>query len=261
MSMKRKFYLLTALLTLTLTSVNAQGIEIPEDAPRETWQLVYDDYRSIQYRNTPEYKDLSKDVTVVRGENCLYIQGLAKSCPTSWVKIGLPDDDILNNQLLLWSNQPVEVAGETQYLNTGTLAGDFDSGHTFTELTIRCYSGSLPLIFKRNLGSDRLEYEAAERIGFWLNKEPDDGLYFEEFTLWQTDGVPEPIIIQETKFPEAEVYVHPRLIDKTGGTAGINTPEDDKAEAPIYTLSGIKADRDHLTPGIYVSQGKKIVVR
>ena len=50
--MKRKFYLLTALLTLALTSVSAQGIEVPDDAPRETWQLVYDDYRSIFYYRT-----------------------------------------------------------------------------------------------------------------------------------------------------------------------------------------------------------------
>lgn len=258
--MKRKFYLLTALFTLALTSVNAQGIEIPEDAPRETWQLVYDDYRSIHYSN-PEYKDLTMDVTVVRGENCLYIQGIAKSCPTSWVKVGFPDDDILNNQLLLWSNQPVDATGETQYLNTGTFKAEFDSGHTYILLTTRCISSSLPIVFKRNFESDRLEYEAVGRTGFWLNKEPNDGCYFEESTIWQTDGVPEPIIIKETKFPEAEVYVHPRLIDKTEGPAGINTPDDEEADAPIYTLSGIKVDRDRLTPGIYVSRGKKILVK
>lgn len=259
--MIRKIYTILTLLTLCTVGMHAQEIEVPEDAQRETWQLIYDDYRSISYYNTPEYKDLTMDVTVVRGENCLYIQGLAKSCPTSWVKIGLPDDDILNNQLLLWANQTVEATGETQYLNTGTLAGDFYSGHTFTELIIRCNSGSLPLVFKRNLGSDWLEYEAAERTGFWLNKEPDEGNAFTEFKRWQVDGVPKPILIEETEFPEAEVYVHPRLIDKTGGTAGINTPVDDLADAPIYTLSGIKADRDHLIPGIYVSQGKKIVVK
>ena len=259
--MIRKIYTILTLLTLCTVGMHAQEIEVPEDAKRETWQLIYDDYRSIPYYNTPEYKDLTMDVTVVRGENCLYIQGLAKSCPTSWVKIGLPDDDILNNQLLLWANQTVEATGETQYLNTGILAGDFYSGHTFTELIIRCNSGSLPLVFKRNLGSERLEYEAAERTGFWLNKEPNEGNAFTEYTQWQTDGVPEPILIEETKFPEAEVYVHPRLIDKTGGTAGVNTPEADEADAPIYTLSGIKADPDHLIPGIYVSQGKKIVVR
>lgn len=259
--MRLTIYTIMAMLTFGIAGVRAQEIEIPEDAPRETWQLVYDDYRSIVYYSTPEYKDLTMDVTVVRGENCLYIQGLAKSFPTSWVKVGFPEDGKVNNTLLLWSNQPVEGAGEIQYLNTGTLKAEFDSGHTFTMYTISCSSLTLPLIFKRNLGSDRLEYEAAERTGFWLNKEPDEGNAFTEFTRWQTDGVPEPILIEETKFPEAEVYVHPRLIDKTGSTAGINTPDDEEADAPIYTLSGIKVDRDHLTPGVYVSRGKKIVVR
>ena len=135
-----------------------------------------------------------------------------------------------------------------------------NSGHTFSLLMISCNSASQPLVFKRNFESDRLEYEAAERTGFWLNKEPDDGLYFEESTIWQTDGVPEPIIIQETKFPEAEVYVHPRLIDTTSVMAGINAVQDE-ADAPVYTLTGIMADRNNLAPGIYVSRGKKFVVK
>lgn len=256
MNMKLTIYTIMAMLTLGIAGGRAQTIEVPEDAPRETWQLVYDDYRSVQHPN-PEYMDLTMDVTVVRGENCLYIQGLAKSIPTSWVKVGCPDDDVLNNQLLLWSNQSVEGAGETQYLNTGTLKAEFSSGNTYTLLTIRCLSSSQPLIFKRSLESDRLEYAAAEETGFWLNKEPADGYGFEEFTQWNYYGD----IIQETKFPEAEIYAHPRLIDTTQVSAGINTPEDDEANAPIYTLSGIKADRDHLIPGIYVSQGKKIVVK
>ena len=257
----KKFYMIMAMLTLGIAGVQAQEIQVPEDAPRETWQLVYDDYRSISYYNTPEYKDLTMDVTVVRGENCLYIQGLAKSCPTSWVKIGLPDDDILNNQLLLWSNQPVEADGETQYLNAGSLTGVFDSGNTYTLSMIYCKSGSLPLIFKRNLESDRMEYAAAERTGFWLNKEPNKGYGFEEFTKWQTEGgVPEPILIEKTEFPEAEVYVHPRLIDTTDVPAGINAMENG-SDAPVYTLSGIKADRNNLAPGVYVSRDKKIVVK
>ena len=256
----KKIYMLIALLALGIAGVQAQEIQVPEDAPRETWQLVYDDYRSIRYSNTPEYKDLTMDVTVVRGENCLYIQGLAKSCPTSWVKIGLPDDDILNNQLLLWSNQPVEAAGETQYLNTGTLKRDLYTSHTTILYMIFCDPGSLPLVFKRNLESDRLEYEAPERAGFWLDKELKKAGGLQELTQWQTNGVPEPILIQETKFPEAEVYVHPRLIGPTDVPAGINAMEDE-ADAPVYTLSGTKTDRDHLTPGIYVSRGKKIVVK
>ncbi len=259
MKLERQIYMIMAMLTLSIAGVQAQKIEVPEDAPRETWQLVYDDYRSIQHSDIPEYKDLTMDVTVVRGENCLYVQGLAKSCPDSWVRIS-GTDDYLNNALILWSIQPVEAAGETQYLNTGTLTGGFDSGHTYTLSIIRCNSGTLPLVFKRNFEADRLEYAAAERTGFWLNKEPADGYGFEEFTRWQTDGVPEPILIQETKFPEAEIYAHPRLIAPTGVPAGINAAQDE-ADAPVYTLAGIKADRNNLTPGIYVSRGKKIVVK
>lgn len=257
MNMKFTIYSIMAMLIFGIAEIRAQEIEIPEDAPRETWQLVYDDYRSIHYPNTPEYKDLTMDVTVVLGESCLYIQGLAKSCPTSWVKVGFPDDGRLTDTLLLWSSQPVEVAGQTQYLNTGNLECQVNSGNTFSMLTISCTSRTLPLIFKRNLESDMLVYEADESTGFWLNKKPDEDLEFSDFTQWDYYGN----IIDKQNFPEAEVYVHPRLIDKTGGTAGINTPNGDEADAPIYTLSGIKVDPDNLTPGVYVSHGKKIVVR
>lgn len=257
MNMKFTIYSIMAMLTLSVAGIRAQEIEIPEDAPRETWQLVYDDYRSIHDSHTPEYKDLTMNVTVVLGERCLYIQGLAKSCPTSWVKVGFPNDEQLPNTLLLWSSQSVEVAGETQYLNTGSLNYQVNSGNTFSSISISCASLTPPLILKRNLESDMLEYEAAESTGFWLNKKPDEGLYFSNLTRWNDEGT----IIEEIDFPEAEVYVHPRLIDKTGGTAGLNTPTGDDADAPIYTLSGIEVDRNNLTPGVYVSRGRKIVVR
>ena len=256
MDTKRNIILILALWTLSIVSACAQEIEVPEDAPRETWQLVYDDYRSVDYSHTPEYKDLTMAVTVVRDENCLYIQGLAKSCPTSWVKLGLPNDDVLNNQLLLWSNQPVEAAGETQHLKTGTLKVEFSSGNTYTLSSIRCPSSLEPMVFKRNLEADRLEYAAAQSAGFWLDKELDKAGWLQEYTNWNYYGD----IIEETKYPEAEIYVHPRLIGPTGVPAGINAAQDE-ADAPVYTLSGIKVDRNNLAPGVYVSRGKKIVVK
>ena len=59
----RRIYLLIVLLTLCIAGMQAQEIDVPDDAPRETWQLVYDDYRSICYYRTPEYKGLTGTFT------------------------------------------------------------------------------------------------------------------------------------------------------------------------------------------------------
>ena len=248
----KKIYLIMAMLTLGIAGVRAQEIQVPEDAPRETWQLVYDDYRSIDYYYIPEYKDLKMDVTVVRGKNCLYIQGLAKSCPTSWVKLGLPDDDILNNQLLLWSNQPVSGSGFSQYINTGNFKCDAGGTTSHKYCDIYGQSDKKPLELKRDLSSDQVVYRAKDRSGYWVTDRPDEGFhqgYFIDITA--TDPWP---------WPEEEVYLNPRLIATTDVPAGINATEDE-SDAPVYTLSGIKADRNNLAPGVYMSRDKKIVVK
>lgn len=253
MKLKRQIYMIMALLTLGIAGVQAQEIEVPEDAPRETWQLVYDDYGSIE-RNESQYKDHTLSVTVVRGENCLFVQGMAKSCPDSWVKLSITDD-YLNNALLLWCNQPVSESASTQYITTGNFK--CDAGGTTSHLYYDIYgrSDKTPLELKRDLSADQVVYRTKDRAGYWVTDMPDKGFYQGYFL-----EINDPDSYTNWVWPEEEVYLNPRLIDTTGVPAGINAMEDE-ADAPIYSLSGIKVDRDHLTPGVYVSRGKKIVVR
>ena len=256
MNTKRNIILILALWTLSFVSARAEEIEIPKDAPRETWQLVYDDYRSIYWGNELEYKDLTMDVTVVRGENCLYIQGLAKSCPTSWVKIGLPDDNILNNQLLLWSNQPVSADGSTLYINVGHMSKDYGGTTTSAYFYIKSRGINSPLVLTKDYSSDKITYRAGDKRDAYWSAQTPNGSFNEGFTERIDDPAPQ----EQWVWPEKEVYLNPRLIDTTDIPAGINATEGE-ADAPVYTLSGIKADRNNLTPGIYVSRGKKIVVK
>lgn len=252
MNMKLTICTIMAMLTLGIAGGQAQEIEVPEDAPRETWQLVYDDYRSLYWGNTPEYTNLTKDVTVVRGDGCLYAQGIAKNSLDSWVKIGITDE-ILNNELLLWSNQPVTVSGSIQYINCGyvTIFGEGTTSGSYSYFDTHYLTE--PLILSRDLTSDYIEYKTKDKCGFWLNNQPNRDIH--HFMGHRYDGT------EDTVFPEDEnIYLNPRLIDKTAGIGGVNTT-DDETDAPIYTLSGLKADRDNLTPGIYVSHGKKIAVK
>lgn len=250
----KKIHLMLALLTLGITGIKAQEIEVPEDAPRETWQLVYDDYRRLYWGNTPEYTNLAMDVTVVHGENCLYVQGIAKSCPDSWIKIG-DTDDFLHNELLMWSNQPVTVAGSTQYFNVGTFNLRWDPHNTFATLLMYCNGSNIPLVFNRDFSSNHLEYVTDRYSAFWVKNKPNDG-----FSYYYTQFYDNPTPPDDTIFPADEIYLSPRLIYKTSSIVGINTA-DDETDAPVYTPTGIMVDRNNLTPGVYVSRGKKFVVK
>lgn len=253
--MKKTVYTILTLLSLGVSmEATAQTFEVPEDAPRETWQFIYDDYRSIYWTSSPEYNNLSRDVTVIRGEDCLYVQGIAKGCPDSWVKIGLTDESV-NIRLLLWNNQSVTVEGSTQYLITGYIDFMLDPIMTASILYISGKTITTPLVFKRDLSSDQLEYKTEPYSAFWLRDTPNKGCFHS-----YTEDYDNPTPPDDTNFPDDEIYMNPRLVDKTAGIGSVHAT-DSESETSVYTLSGIKADRDHLAPGVYVSNGKKIMVK
>lgn len=249
----KKIYLTIAIMVADIAGVQAQDFIVPDDAPRETWQLVYDDYRLLNEHDNPDYKDLSFDVMVVRDDNSLYIQGIAQSCPDSWIKIG-GTDDFLNNVWLWWNNQPVTADGFTKYINIGYLCCDLHTGNTFYGYTIYPFSdGDAAEKLAWNSGQLKSQYN---NFVFWLADAPNRG--FSESITYMYDFPNDP---EDLTFPEKkDCYLNPRLIDKSY-VSGIVNVKDDEAEAPIYTLSGVLADSDHLTPGIYVSRGKKIIVK
>lgn len=266
MNMKLTIYTIMAMLTLGIAGGRAQTIEVPEDAPRETWQLVYDDYRSLGYPwnemyRDPKYKDITMDVTVVRGENCLYVQGIAKNCHDSWIKIEI-SEDMTDDRLLMLSNQPVTASGETQYINTGVFNCEWDSGTRHVAFEIFAWGSDTPLGLYRDLSYEGVKYAAKEKTGYWLAVVPNHR-FDECVAIWTSPYSPRKEngdIPEEDLFKEKECYLNPRLIDKTSGIGSVNAP-DDEANAPIYTLSGIKVNPDRLTPGIYIRAGRKFIVR
>jgi hypothetical protein len=47
----------------------------------------------------------------------------------------------------------------------------------------------------------------------------------------------------------------------TTGIRNINVEENKTKNAPIYTLTGTKANAKALQPGIYIQNGKKVVIK
>lgn len=253
--MGNKNYVIIAMLILGVAMAKAQDIEVPEDAPRETWQLIYDDYRSmglVPAAEIDQYKNLTKDVTVVRGEDCLYIQGLTNKYPESWAKVSMTDS-VADNRLLLWSNQPME--GLSAYLNCGDIKYIGFDGNTFSSSGVGCEPTTQPLQLFRNLSEDCVRFEAKSRTGYWIQEHRNQKLYHE--VIIYIDGRPQDP--EDTVFRDMEIYMNPRLIDKTAGIVSVS--EDDGEDTEVYTLAGVRVDRENLSPGIYVSRGKKIVIK
>lgn len=259
--MERAIYMILGMVMLAIASGAAQEIEIPEDAPRETWQMIYDDYRSLLLDDGSSYKNLTKDITVVRVDDGIYIQGIANECPDSWVKATFFESGV-DEGLLIWTNQPIvsTLTNGDAYLITGNIHYDMNTGTTYWMKWVDGNAKTKPLKLKRNLDADGVEYETPywnydfeARNGYWIQSGPNRNLSMGSIYYRFDREQPE----EDLEYYPA--YLNPRLVDKTAGIGGLSA--EDEEPAPIYTLSGVKADREHLMPGVYVSRGKKIIIK
>ena len=151
----------------------------------------------------PKYKDITMDVTVVRGENCLYVQGIAKNCHDSWIKIEI-SEDMTDDRLLMLSNQPVTASGETQYINTGAFNYEWDSGTRHISFEIIAWGSDTPLSLYRDLSYEGVKYAAKEKTGYWLAVVPNHR-FDECVAIWtspysprkESGGIPEEELFKE----------------------------------------------------------------
>ncbi len=91
----------------------------PEPQPvQETWLMTYDDYHSMLDINESEkqkYKNLSREVTILRNGDEISIKGIFAEYPDAWVK-----GRIRNNTVFIGYDQAIGTdGGETVYFNWG----------------------------------------------------------------------------------------------------------------------------------------------
>lgn len=103
---------------LTLLAGCGNGDDPKPQPVQETWLMTYDDYHAlldIKEDEKQKYKDLSREVTILRDGDEISMKGIFAEYPDAWVK-----GRIRNNKVFIGNNQAIGTdGGETVYFNWG----------------------------------------------------------------------------------------------------------------------------------------------
>lgn len=248
--MKKTFF--TILLAgMAMAVPSGACAENPDDLdlPEEKWEMHYDLYESLLYDN-PEYRDLTRKVTIKGTYGTIYIQGIVPDYPDVWIKARR------NTYLHIESGQVVaQNDGKPVYFQTGnTVFGT--SSATDREYTIGIYlkPESESQWVKGDDGNDD-NLLISNRGSFWYTETP--GVQVSFTRTYHFDGS-----VTGEDFEPKPIYLHPsfKKIDSSGIENNVideQRPEDNR----VFDLSGRQVNPDRLTPGIYIRAGRKFIVR
>lgn len=254
MGKKLRFFASLYAILLTVASVSGEGlITPPEGLTEEIWMMKFENYRRISASNFEE--EQRRNVVFVWDDNEIYIKGVFLSYPDAWIKAVNEDGNIKfqHPQLIAEEN------GKQIYFNCGTARYSVDSGNTFFQRTIAFYTSDCKFKlwgFEDSIISSDID-NYANRYGtaFWYNDDPKRVPSFcDGYDL--RAGKP-----YGEGFPDIDYIVRIRFY-KTDDT-GIDDiqPDADEPSGIVYDLQGRRMQSDRLSPGIYVRNGRKFIVR
>lgn len=253
--MKKTFF--TILLAgMAMAMPSGASAQNPDDLdlPEEKWEMHYDLYESLLYDN-PEYRDLTREVTIKGTYGTIYIQGIVPDYPDVWIKARR------NSWLHIESGQILSQNDErTVYFQTGDAVVGKSSA-TDREYTIGIYLK--PLSESQWSNGDHGNDENlltpdsgwAQGGSFWFTETP--GVQVSFTRTYHFDGT-----VTGENFESKPIYLHAsfKKIDSSGIEDNIldeQKPEDNR----VFDLSGRQVNPDRLTPGIYIRAGRKFIVR
>ncbi len=248
--MKKTFF--TILLAgMAMAVPSGACAENPDDLdlPEEKWEMHYDLYESL-FSDNPEYRDLTREVTIKGTYGTIYIQGIVPDYPDVWVK------GRRNTYLHIVSGEIVaQNDGKPVYFQTGDAVFGSSSA-TDREYTLGVYLKpvSEDSWINGNDGNDE-NLLISNRGSFWFTETP--GVQVSFTRTYHFDGS-----VTGDDFGPKPIYLHPsfKKIDSSGIQDNVldeQRPEDNR----VFDLSGRQVNPDHLTPGIYIRAGRKFIVR
>lgn len=248
--MKKTFFtiLLAGMAMAMPSGVSAQNPD-DLDLPEEKWEMHYDLYESLLYDN-PEYRDLTREVTIKGTYGTIYIQGIVPDYPDVWIKARRNMNlHIETGQILSQNNE------KTVYFQTGNAVFRTSSA-TDREYTIGIYlkPESESQWVKGDDGNDD-NLLISNRGSFWFTETP--GVQVSFTRTYHFDGT-----VTGDAFGPKPIYLHPsfKKIDSSGIQDNVideQRPEDNR----VFDLNGRQVNPDRLTPGIYIRAGRKFIVR
>lgn len=248
--MKKTFFtiILAGMAMAVPSGVSAQNPD-DLDLPESKWEMHYDLYESLLYDN-PEYRDLTREVTIKGTYGTIYIQGIVPDYPDVWIKARRNMNlHIETGQILSQNNE------KTVYFQTGNAVFRTSSA-TDREYTIGIYlkPESESQWVKGDDGNDD-NLLISNRGSFWFTETP--GVQVSFTRTYHFDGT-----VTGDDFGPRPIYIHPsfKKIDSSGIQDNVideQRPEDNR----VFDLNGRQVNPDRLTPGIYIRAGRKFIVR
>ena len=233
----------------------------PIDASFETvesWRMTFDNYKTM-FSNDEKYRNLSRDVSIVRTNTVAFIKGIFNDYPNSWIEGTLNGKTITFEPHQHFANDN----GKPVYFQCG-VAVDEGRGTNTSIITEYCFSffGAIPFDISddgKSITSDWYYYSSP---AFWYSYEPEGDFSPYSVTSFdynynvtdQYEYAPEMDFIHNIKFERldsgliSDIYETKDKIDK------------DKIDKSMYDLQGRKVDPSTAHPGIYIQAGRKIII-
>lgn len=173
---------MAAILTMFAGCGNGDG---PEPQPvQETWLMTYDDYHALLYvikdDEKQKYKNLSREVTVLRDGDEISIKGILAEYPDAWVK-----GTIKGNKVYIGNSQVIGTFdGETSYFHWGyavSYSEYYLSGYTYpSHIDFSTSTGNAFII--TDDGTSMTVPDSKLNIAFWYDKDNDGKFHYREDT-------------------------------------------------------------------------------
>ena len=238
----------------------AEPVTPPFFEPQEEWVLTYDNYKSNVNSMIP--RNLSRDVYIVRDNDNLYIKGIFPEYPEAWIK-----GTVSNDRLLFQDSQIIAVDGEeNEYFHCGQASFVWSQGNT-TEYE---HVEFIPSELTFNISEDgntftvvNADLDYPENYGsFWYSDKENGKIRYWQGKKWLIEvGIGNPTV-SGTGFPDVDYMIYMKLYRKDeSGIEGIGSEQVDDTVAPMYDLQGRMVNPETARPGIYIQNGKKILIR
>lgn len=246
--------------------INAENTP-PADLPEEIWNMQYNNYCMANWSGIDRERR-ERPVSIVRDGNMLYIKGIYADYPEFWMKATVEDNLvkfecgqlICEEDLILNAICPVYAMQGAEY---------YYASHNYTygvRYCIKFYKHETNELYGRRcllelsddgktISSEFDGYLYSEDecyTAFWYNTKPEEVKYERYFS--------NEFGLMGSGFPKVEFPVNVQFEYVSGGVVGV-TYDANAAKAVIYDLYGRRVNPDNLRPGIYVRNGKKIMVK
>lgn len=228
----------------------------PIDAPSvtiESWRMTFDNYKTMLSRDE-KYRNLSRDVTIVRTNTVVFIKGIFNDYPDFWIGGTLNGKTITFEPHQHFANDN----GKPVYFQCGA-AVDEGRGTNTSIITEYCFSffGAIPFDISddgKRITSDWY-YHSSPVLCYSNEPEGDFSTYSVtrfDYNYNVTDKyeyAPEMDFIHNVKFERLDSGIIPGIYET-----------EYKFDRYMYGLQGRKVDPSTARAGIYIQAGRKIVI-